>query len=69
MTGAPLLLEKACALADSITNMQNPRTGMIPTHWMLPSAIEDGDDMWLNCMIETARMLSGLADYLETVKK
>ena len=43
--------------------------GMIPTHWMLPSAIEDGGDMWLNCMIETARMLSGLADYLDTVKK
>lgn len=65
MTGEPLLLEKARALADSITNMQNPKTGMIPTHWMLPSAIDDGGDMWINCMICTALNLYDLADYLE----
>ena len=65
VTGEALLLKKACALADSITNMQNPKTGMIPTHWMLPSCIEDGGDMWINCMIGTANRLYELANYLE----
>ena len=65
VTGDPMLLKKACALADSVTNMQNPRTGMIPTHWMLPSCIEDGGDMWLNCMIHSANKLYDLADYLD----
>lgn len=67
LTGEKLLLEKACALADSLTNMQNPKTGMIPTHWMLPSCIEDGGDMWINDLIHAAIKLYDLAEYLQNI--
>lgn len=50
----PLLLEKACVLGDMITRMQNPRTGLIPTHWMRKTCIEDGGNLWINCMLATA---------------
>lgn len=65
-TGKILYLEKAKALGDSITNMQNPRNGLIPTHWLNPSTdIEDGGSFWLNCMLETANLLDRLADMTE----
>lgn len=63
--GNPLLLAKACTLADSITRMQNPRTGMIPTHWMNKQAIEDGGGLWMNCVIETAGLMLEIANATE----
>lgn len=64
-TGNPLLLAKACTLADSVTNMQNPKTGMIPTHWTKKTAIEDGCDLWLNCVIGTAGWMLEIANETE----
>ncbi len=61
----PLLLAKACVLGDSITRMQNPETGLIPTHWMRSSCIEDGGNLWINCMIRTAMSMMYLADVTE----
>ena len=63
--GNPLLLAKACTLADSITRMQNPKTGMIPTHWTKKSSIEDGGYLWLNCVIDTAGCMLEIADATE----
>jgi len=63
--GNPLLLAKACTLADSITRMQNPETGMIPTHWTSKTAIEDGGDLWINCLISTAAMMLEIAEATE----
>jgi hypothetical protein len=63
--GNPVLLAKACTLADSITQMQNPETGMIPTHWMRETAIQDGGDFWLNCCIETASLMLEIANETE----
>lgn len=59
-TGNPLLLAKAKALADSITRMQNPETGMIPTHWMSEQH-RNGHDFWINCHIGTAIWMSEMA--------
>ena len=50
----PLHLEKALALADSITRMQNPKTGVIPTHWMTKDCMENPDNFWINCHISSA---------------
>ncbi len=63
--GNPLLLAKACTLADSITRMQNPGTGMIPTHWMSKTAIQDGGGLWINCLIETAAWMLEIAGETE----
>ena len=64
-TGNPVHLAKACTLADSITRIQNPRTGMIPTQWYRKSAIEDGGDFWMNCCIEVAVLMMEIANETE----
>lgn len=58
-----LHLEKAKALADSITRAQQDN-GMMPTHWMTPEHLK-GADFWINCMFTTANALTELAEYLE----
>ena len=65
VTKRPLLLAKAQVLGDMITRMQNPRTGMIPTHWMRRSCIEDGGNLWINCLFMTADMMFNLAEITE----
>lgn len=63
--GNPLLLEKACALADAITRMQNAETGMIPTHWIFKDCMKEMDGwFWFNCHLATARAMMNLADFL-----
>ena len=67
----PLLLEKACVLGDMVTRMQNPKTGLIPTHWMRNTCIEDGGNLWINCMLATADrmfLISEIMDNLDTMK-
>jgi hypothetical protein len=59
------LLEKACTLADMITRMQNEETGLIPTQWMRNTCIEDGGDLWINCMIATAEKMLFMAEIVE----
>ena len=57
-----LHLEKAKALADSITRAQQP-DGMLPTHWMT-EAYKKGEDFWINCMFYAAVRLSELSEYI-----
>jgi len=61
----PLLLEKACALGNRITTMQNTTSGMIPTHWTRKECIEDGGQLWINCQIYTAEVMLELAEVTE----
>ena len=65
VTGNPVHLAKACTLADSITRMQNPETGVIPTHWVEADASQTGGWFWLNCCIETAVWMLEIADETE----
>ena len=65
VTKKPLYLEKARALADSITRIQNQENGLIPTHWITPDCKETGGDFWINCMFGTANYLFNMADYLD----
>ena len=64
----PLLFAKACVLGDMITRMQNPKTGLIPTHWMRKTCIEDGGNLWINCMLATAKAMLNLAQVSECVE-
>lgn len=65
VTGKPLLLAKACALADSITRVQNPTTGQIPTHWLSENIIAEGGWFWPNCHNDTAFYMLNIANELE----
>lgn len=62
VTKDELLLEKACALGDSITRMQNKENGVIPTHWMKEDCSENLENFWINCHIYTAFALMKLAE-------
>lgn len=55
-----LYLAKALALADQLTRVQH-EDGKIPTHWMNTPDAEA--NFWFNCMFESCRTLSALADY------
>jgi hypothetical protein len=61
MAKEPLLLEKACALGDMVTRMQNKETGVIPTHWMKKDCIENLENYWINCQIGSATCMMHLA--------
>lgn len=63
-----LYLEKAMALGDAVTRMQNPETGMIPTFWIGENCAEGYRNFWINCMIHTAFCMMRLADLTETEK-
>lgn len=61
----PLLMEKACALADSVTRIQNFETGMIPTHWIYKDCNKKIDKwFWINCHIGVANCMFEIADFL-----
>lgn len=62
VTGDELLLEKARALGDSITRMQNPENGVIPTHWMKEDCATNLENFWINCHIYSANALMRLAE-------
>lgn len=61
ITKDELLLEKACALGDSITRMQDKHSGVIPTHWMKEDCTENLENFWINCHIHSAFMMMKLA--------
>ncbi len=65
LTKDPLLLEKARALGDMITRMQNKESGVIPTHWMKKDCIENLENFWINCQIGTAGYMMRLAETVE----
>lgn len=54
VTKDDLLLEKACALGDSVTRMQNTETGVIPTHWIKEDCMDNLENFWINCHIGSA---------------
>ncbi len=58
----PLLLEKACALGDSITRLQDGESGVIPTHWMSRDCTHELYNFWINCHIGTAHQMLYLAE-------
>jgi len=60
-TGDKLLLEKACALGDAITRMQNSESGVIPTHWMTTECSTVLKNFWVNCHIHSASVMMILA--------
>ena len=64
VTGNPLYREKACALGDTITRMQDPESGVIPTHWMTPNPAKDLYNFWINCHIGAAFHMLYLAEAL-----
>lgn len=61
ITKDELLLEKACALGDAITRLQDPVSGVIPTHWMKKDCTENLENFWINCHIYTAFVMMELA--------
>ena len=59
VSGDPLDLAKARAMADAVVNMQQ-ENGRIPTFWT-DELIADPRSDWLNCMIATAGELDDMA--------
>ncbi len=57
LTGDKLWYEKACALADMITRMQNEQTGLIPTQWITENPETNIWNFWINCHLGTARSM------------
>ena len=59
-------LAKACALGDTIVNVQDD-DGRVPTHWN-KSRFHDRDYDWVNCMHASAKALDSLADAVRKAK-
>ena len=66
LKGERLYLEKAMALADMITRMQNSETGQIPTFWMGENCAYGYENFWINCQFYTAETMMALAEITET---
>lgn len=67
MTGDELMLEKALALGDSITRVQDSETGMIVTHWMSNEWAHTLNHFWINCHLGTALNVYRLAEFMGEV--
>lgn len=65
LRGDRLYLEKAMALGDNITRMQDPKSGMIPTFFIGENCSEGRRNFWINCQIHTAFCMMRLADITE----
>ena len=65
LKGDRLYLEKAMALADMITRVQNPETGCIPTFWMGENCAYGYENFWVNCLLFTADAMMSLAELIE----
>ncbi len=65
LTGDRLYLEKAMALTDSITRMQDAETGQIPTFFMGENCAYGRFNYWINCQIETTKVLREMAELVE----
>lgn len=64
-TGERLYLEKAMALADTITRMQDKETGLIPTFFVGENCEYGRFNYWINCQIYTTAVLQRLAEVTE----
>jgi maltose/maltodextrin transport system substrate-binding protein len=65
LTGDRLYLEKAMALTDSITRMQDAETGQIPTFFIGENCDYGHFNYWINCQIYTSGVLLELAELTE----
>jgi len=65
LTGDRLWYEKACALLDMITRMQNEETGLIPTQWITENPKTKIWSFWINCHLIVARRLYELSNKTE----
>jgi len=65
LRGDRLYLEKAMALGDAVTRMQDPESGMVPTFWIGENCAEGRRNFWINCQIFTAFAMTRLADITE----
>lgn len=64
VTGDRLAFEKAKALIDSITLMQNQNNGQLPTTWEWRPAYKDlNRTYWINCSFSSIRTLLRMAEY------
>lgn len=66
LRGERLYLEKAMALADMITRVQNADTGCIPTFWMGDNCWYGFKNFWVNCLLYTANAMMDIADIIES---
>lgn len=65
LRGDRLYLEKAMALGDTITRIQDKENGMIPTFLIGENCAEGRRNFWINCQIHTAFCLMKLAEITE----
>ena len=65
LTKERLYLEKAMALADNVTRMQDKNTGMFPTFFIGENCAEGYRNFWINCHIYTASVMMRLAEITE----
>lgn len=68
LTKNRLYYEKAAALGDMLTRMQNPKSGVIPTFWTSEKDIEELENFWINCHIFSATSLFELAEISKEVE-
>ena len=66
LKGDRLYLEKAMALADMITRVQNSETGCIPTFWMGENCAYGYENFWINCLLYSANAMMAIAELTET---
>ena len=65
LKGDRLYIEKAMALGDMITRVQNSKTGQIPTFWMGENCAYGYENFWINCQLYTASAMMSLAELVE----
>lgn len=66
LKGDRLYLEKAMALGDTITRMQDTETGMIPTFFIGENCEYGRMNFWINCMLYSACSMLNLAEVTES---
>lgn len=66
-TNDSLYFEKAAALGDMLTRMQDSTSGVIPTFWTSKENIEDLENFWINCHIFSAFRLYKLSLVAEEI--
>lgn len=65
LTGERLYLEKAMALGDTITRVQNPESGQVPTFFIGEGCAYGYENFWINCLLYTASSMLYLAEITE----
>ncbi len=66
LTNDRLYLEKAMALGDTVTRMQDSESGMIPTFFIGENCSEGRRNFWINCQIHTAFCMMKIAELTES---